>query len=64
MKKNFMNPEIKIESFDLGMNIVTVSGYDMTSAEQNVYTILGVDVQDGKAPETGYVYSINTESVK
>ncbi len=62
MKKNFMNPEIKIESFDLGEDIVTTS-YVLTAAEQNVYSIMGVEVKD-TAPETGYVYSINTESVK
>lgn len=62
MKKNFTNPEIKIEAFEMGMNITTLSGYELTGAENNVYTILGVEVKDSQKPETGYVYSINTES--
>lgn len=58
MKKNFINPEIKVEAFDLRTGILTLS---LTTAEQSVANILGVDISQTKP--NGYVYSLKQEQV-
>ncbi len=62
MKKNFINPEIDIISFDMGMDIVTISG--LTAAEEQVAYVLGVNVTEGTTDKSGYVYSINKAQAK
>lgn len=59
MRKNFANPEIKVEKFDLGTNIVTLSG--VSDAENKVAESLGTDLSTDKS---GYVFSINRTAVK
>lgn len=62
MKKNFINPEIDIISFDMGMDIVTISG--LTAAEEQVAKyILGTEVTEENT-KNGYIYSINKAKVQ
>lgn len=53
MKKNFINPKISIDMFDLIENVAMLS--TLTLAEQNVVTSLGAG---SIVSENGYVYSI------
>ncbi len=61
MKKNFTNPKINIDKFDLKDNVVMLSA--LTSAEQTVATSLGagsIVSENGY----GYVYSIKKSQVQ
>lgn len=59
MKKNFTNPKINIDKFDLKENVVMLSA--LTSAELSVATSLGAG---SIVSENGYVYSIKKSTTQ